>query len=72
MYYDTITHGDAALRFLIEAVGVDRVLLGSDHPYDMADAAPVRRLSRLKLAGADEAAIGGENARRLLRLNAGR
>jgi len=71
MYYDTITHGDEALRFLIEAVGVDRVVLGSDYPYDMADAAPVRRVSRLKLAAADEAAIDGENARRLLRLNAG-
>jgi aminocarboxymuconate-semialdehyde decarboxylase len=69
MYFDTITHGDEPLRFLIEAVGPDRVLLGTDYPYDMADAAPVRRLSRLRLAADDEAAIGHENARRLLRLN---
>jgi hypothetical protein len=47
------------------------VLLGSDYPYDMADAAPVRRLSRLKLAAGSEAAIGHENARRLLRLKDG-
>ena len=31
-FYDTITHGEAALRFLIDTVGVDRVLFGTDYP----------------------------------------
>jgi aminocarboxymuconate-semialdehyde decarboxylase len=31
-YYDTITHSEAALRFMIDTVGVDRVLFGTDYP----------------------------------------
>jgi aminocarboxymuconate-semialdehyde decarboxylase len=31
-YYDCITHSEAALRFLIDSVGVDRVVFGSDYP----------------------------------------
>src|SRR4029077_11690466 len=68
VYFDTITHGDAALKFLIDAAGSSRVLLGTDLPYDMADAAPTRRLRRLDLQPAAEQAICHRNARRLLRL----
>ena len=35
-YYDCLTHDEAALRFLVETVGADRVVLGSDWPADMA------------------------------------
>jgi aminocarboxymuconate-semialdehyde decarboxylase len=35
-YYDTILHSKPVLEFLIGHVGVDRVVLGSDYPYDMA------------------------------------
>ncbi|HLY23646.1 MAG TPA: amidohydrolase family protein [bacterium] len=65
---DTITHGDRALAFLIEAAGPDRVLLGTDLPYDMADPDPAGRLRRLALAPADAAAIEAGNAARLLGL----
>ena len=40
-YYDCLTHSDAALRFLIDTVGADRVVLGTDWPYDMAIDWPV-------------------------------
>jgi aminocarboxymuconate-semialdehyde decarboxylase len=32
-YYDCITNSEVALRFLIDQVGVDRVVLGSDWPF---------------------------------------
>jgi len=67
-YADTITHGDRSLAFLIDAAGPDRVLLGTDLPYDMADVDPAGRLRRLDLAPADSAAIEAGNAARLLRL----
>ena len=35
-YYDCIVYTEPALRFLIDTVGVDRVLFGTDWPYDMA------------------------------------
>jgi aminocarboxymuconate-semialdehyde decarboxylase len=68
VYFDTITHGDASLAFLIHAAGPSRVLLGSDHPYDMADVSPARRVRRLGLSPAAEQAICHRNAQRLLRL----
>ena len=34
-YYDTILHSAPVLEFMIEHVGADRVMLGSDYPYDM-------------------------------------
>jgi aminocarboxymuconate-semialdehyde decarboxylase len=36
-WYDTITHASAPLSFLVELVGTDRVMFGSDLPFDMAD-----------------------------------
>ena len=35
-HYDTVTHAPAALRYLIDLVGVDRVVYGTDFPFDMA------------------------------------
>ena len=33
IYYDCMTQSEATLRFLIDQVGADRVVLGSDWPY---------------------------------------
>ncbi len=41
LYYDTVLHSPEAIRFLIDTVGVDRVLLGSDYPFEMGDPDPV-------------------------------
>jgi aminocarboxymuconate-semialdehyde decarboxylase len=71
LYADTITHHDRALRFLVDTLGAEQVLLGTDHPYDMADADPVGRLARVGLSGADREAIRAGNAARLLRVQAG-
>ena len=40
-YYDCIVYNEPALRFLIDSVGIDRVLFGTDWPYDMAQDWPV-------------------------------
>jgi len=45
-WFDTLTHDDLSLRFLHERVGDDRLVLGSDYPFDMADADPVGSLRR--------------------------
>jgi aminocarboxymuconate-semialdehyde decarboxylase len=33
LYYDTVTSSEEALRFLLDQVGADRVVLGSDWPF---------------------------------------
>ena len=68
-YYDTVTHDPQALAYLIEKVGADRVLLGSDYCFDMGLEDPAGSVHALN-GISDEAkeAILTNNARRLLRL----
>jgi aminocarboxymuconate-semialdehyde decarboxylase len=65
-YFDTVTHHDLALRFLVDLVGPQQIVLGTDTPYDMADPDPVARIRRLGLPPEAAAAVLGESARRLL------
>jgi aminocarboxymuconate-semialdehyde decarboxylase len=34
-YFDALTHDPQAARYLIDKVGADRVVIGTDHPFDM-------------------------------------
>lgn len=66
--FDTVTHDPAVLRDLVEVVGPDRVLLGSDYPFDMGDPHPIETVRRAGLhPDAEEALLAG-NAQRLLAL----
>lgn len=40
-YYDTIIHSRRSSKFLIETVGADRVMFGTDFPFDMNSTSPV-------------------------------
>ena len=40
IYYDFLTSSEAGLRFLIDAVGIDRVVVGSDWPFVGWDPSP--------------------------------
>jgi aminocarboxymuconate-semialdehyde decarboxylase len=67
LWFDTVVHDERALRWLVEAVGADRVLLGSDFPFDMGLDDPAAFVRGSGLAEADVAAILGANAEALLR-----
>ena len=71
-YFDTLTHDDALLRALIDYVGADHVLLGSDYPFDMGDARHAHTIRTLALAPEVEGAILAGNAERLLGLERAR
>ncbi|MEF2978427.1 amidohydrolase family protein [Subtercola sp. YIM 133946] len=62
LYFDSLVHSAAGLAVLVDAVGADRVVLGSDYPFDMGTDDP---LADLRGAGLDEAtsdAIAGATA----------
>ena len=40
-YYDCLTHSEPALRMLIDSVGMDKVVFGTDWPFDMCADWPV-------------------------------
>ena len=66
--YDTVVFDPDVLRALVAFAGADRVLLGSDHPFDMADARPAETVAAAGLPPDAEAAVLGGNAARLLGL----
>lgn len=66
LYYDTVVHDPALLRALVDTVGADRVLLGSDHPFDMGDLRPAAAVRAAGLDPDDEARVLGGNAAALL------
>ncbi|HEY7229708.1 MAG TPA: amidohydrolase family protein [Pseudolabrys sp.] len=65
-YYDTILHSAPVLEFMIGHVGADRVMLGSDYPYDMGMMDCVRHVRGLKISDADKTAILSTRAQALL------
>ncbi|MCZ9344326.1 amidohydrolase family protein, partial [Streptomyces sp. TRM76130] len=52
---------------LVRVAGADRVLLGSDFPFDMGAEDPVGALRAARLPAADFDAVRGANAAALLR-----
>lgn len=70
LYYDTMLFDPADLSALISRYGADHVLLGTDYPYDMGESDPVGLVCAVEgLTEADQRAILGGNAARLLRLD---
>jgi aminocarboxymuconate-semialdehyde decarboxylase len=67
-YYDTCVYDPEVLKVLIDRVGTDRLVMGSDYPVGEAD--PVAWLQSAGLAGAELQAVAGGNAARLLGLAA--
>ncbi|ARP97785.1 amidohydrolase family protein [Pseudorhodoplanes sinuspersici] len=66
LIYDTILHGPSPLRFLIDEVGPQRVVLGTDYPFDMGQYDIVSVLRDFKLEPAAEAEIACRALERML------
>lgn len=71
LWFDDLTHSPLALRYLIDLVGIEHVVLGSDFPADMGYVDPVGWLERAPLiTDAEKARILGGNLEDLLGLPA--
>lgn len=70
-HFDTVVHDTEVLRELVEFAGPDRVLCGSDYPFDMGVERPAELVRALRLPAEDEAAILAGNALRLLGVEVG-
>ena len=67
IYLDTVVFGTEQLRFLLDTFGPDRLLMGTDYPFDMAEYDPIGHIAGLPGMNADTlAALSGGNAARLL------
>ncbi len=66
-YYDALTHDARALRYLIDLVGSDRVVLGTDAPFDMGEEHPVEMLGKVaRLSAKDRDQVLGKTALKLI------
>ena len=68
-WYDTITHAATPLKFLIDLVGADRVLFGTDLPFDMADARFDSYFAEAQLKGNARRQVTTANATALFHLD---
>jgi aminocarboxymuconate-semialdehyde decarboxylase len=69
LWFDSLVHDPSVLRHLIASAGTDRVLLGSDFPFDMGSEDPLAALRDADLPTAVFDAVAGGNAATLLRLS---
>jgi aminocarboxymuconate-semialdehyde decarboxylase len=68
LYFDSLVYEPELLATLVERVGADRVLLGSDFPFDMGVEDPVARVQAAGFSADECDAICGGNAAALLGL----
>jgi aminocarboxymuconate-semialdehyde decarboxylase len=66
--FDSIVHSIAALQYLTQVVGADRVVIGTDYPMAMGDFEPVAKIEQLKLSAEERGQILGGNAAKALHL----
>ncbi|MFC7265566.1 amidohydrolase family protein [Streptomyces lutosisoli] len=68
LYFDSLVHDPHVLRELLRAAGPERVLLGSDFPFDMGTDDPLGALRAADLPDNDFHSVRGGNAAALLNL----
>ena len=68
LYYDTAVFSTRLLQRLVDDVGADHVLLGTDHPFELGDRDPVKGVQALALDDDDTFAILRDTAARLMGL----
>ena len=70
IYVDTVVHNHAALRYVVDLMGGDHVLLGTDYPFEMGSLDPVEFVEAADLTADTTSLILGETATDLLGLSA--
>jgi aminocarboxymuconate-semialdehyde decarboxylase len=65
MIYDSIVHAPKPLRFLIDAVGLDNIALGTDYSFPPADMEPLALLRSAGLSAAEIKAVADDTPRRV-------
>jgi aminocarboxymuconate-semialdehyde decarboxylase len=69
LYFDSLCHSGPALNFLVETIGPERIMLGTDYPADMSDTDPVKTIASLPhLSDAEREMIHSGNAKKLFKI----
>jgi aminocarboxymuconate-semialdehyde decarboxylase len=68
LWFDTCVFSSELINNLVKTVGVDRVMMGSDYPFDMGDPDPVGLVNTATLSDTDRQKVLFGNASRLFRI----
>jgi aminocarboxymuconate-semialdehyde decarboxylase len=68
LYFDSLTLSAVNLKFLVEQFGAERVVIGSDYPFDMGSADPLGAVDEATLPASAREHIAHGAARRFLGL----
>lgn len=69
LYFDSITHSTPALSYLVDLVGSDRVMLGTDYPFGIGVDLELQIAQARELPAEYAQAIMSDNANRLFGFN---
>lgn len=62
VYFDSLTHGAEQFEALVRIAGADRVMLGSDYPFDMGDDDAAEHVISASIPEPEQRAILGETS----------
>jgi aminocarboxymuconate-semialdehyde decarboxylase len=68
IYTDTILHDARVLKFVIEMMGTEHLMMGSDMPFPIGDSEPMKIVAEAGLSPAQTASINGGLAARLFKI----
>jgi aminocarboxymuconate-semialdehyde decarboxylase len=68
IYTDTILHDPRVLKFVIEMMGTERLMMGSDIPFPIGDNEPTKIVAGAGVSKEQAASINGGLAVRLLNI----
>ncbi len=68
VYLDTVVFTPHQLKALVDTYGADRIVLGTDYPFDMADYDPIEHVVSTGFDATTTAALCGGNAKKILGL----
>ena len=68
-YFDALTHSSQTLQYLVESFGHDKVMLGTDYPFDMGDYEAIGHINEVNfLNDAQKEDLLGETAAKLFKI----
>jgi aminocarboxymuconate-semialdehyde decarboxylase len=70
LYFDTVLFEARALRFLCDVAGVEKVMLGTDHPFPIGDPEPMKVIEAAGFSAQEKRCICCDTAARLFRIPA--
>jgi aminocarboxymuconate-semialdehyde decarboxylase len=66
LYFDSLVHDAAALRYLVDFAGVNRVALGSDYPFPLGEEVPGSLIRSMPFSDAEKERLLSGTAREWL------